>query len=305
MHAVAPLFTEPENTPRWRRWFFYSPYARLVILLAIVAVVDFLILKGLALFGTHFDRSKPLVHPFIALCITLVPLFAYVIVVRLIERRRISELSLGALPSAGVAGLGLGCTLMSMTVGILWLTGSYHVTGFNPDVNWLPGLLLFGLGAGIGEEILFRGGLFRLLEEGLGTWWALIASALFFGLAHIANPGASVADSAAIATEAGLLLGLAYIATRSLWFCIGLHMAWNVMEGLVFGIPVSGNAGAGLLVSQRTGPAWLSGGQFGAEGSIIALAVCLAASLLLLRLARKRGAIIPPSWQRRYTAKSA
>jgi membrane protease YdiL (CAAX protease family) len=178
-------------------------------------------------------------------------------------------------------------------VGVLWLLGVYHVTGTNAHVDWLPQILVAGIGAGIGEEIIARGVLFRIVEEGLGTWFALAISALFFGGAHIFNPGATLWSSAAIAIEAGIMLGLLYHVTRSLWACIGLHAAWNVMQGTIYGIPVSGGAVDGWLVSNRTGPVWLSGGVFGAEASVVALAVCSLLSLTLLAVALRGGSIVP------------
>ncbi len=149
----------------------------------------------------------------------------------------------------------------------------------------LPALLVVGLGAGIGEEIMFRGVLFRIVEEGAGTWAALVVSALFFGAVHIGNPGATVWSSAAIAIEAGLLFGLIYHLTRSLPLCMGLHASWNFMQGTVYGIPVSGTTADGWLVSQRSGPDWLSGGFFGAEASVVALALCTLVSVALWLIA--------------------
>jgi uncharacterized protein HemY len=61
----------------------------------------------------------------------------------------------------------------------------------------------------------------------------------------------------------------------------------------VYGIPVSGGAVDGLLISQRTGPVWLSGGVFGAEASVIALLVCSVLSLVLVILAQRCGSIVP------------
>jgi len=159
--------------------------------------------------------------------------------------------------------------------------------------------LVIGLGAGIGEEVVARGVIFRIVEEGLGTWWALLISALFFGIAHIFNPGATLWSSAAIAIEAGLLLGMIYHVTRSLWACVGLHAAWNIMQGTVYGIPVSGGAAKGWLVSNRTGPDWLSGGVFGAEASVVALGVSLLVTVSLLIVALRRGSIVAPVWWRR------
>jgi uncharacterized protein len=140
--------------------------------------------------------------------------------------------------------------------------------------------------------------IFRIVEEGLGTWWALLISALFFGGAHIFNPGATLWSSAAIAIEAGLLLAMIYHVTRSLWACIGLHAGWNIMQGTVYGIPVSGGASKGWLISNRTGPDWLSGGVFGAEASVVALLACSLVTLALLVVALRRSSIVPPRWWR-------
>jgi hypothetical protein len=104
---------------------------------------------------------------------------------------------------------------------------------------------------------------------------------------------------AAIAIEAGILFGLLYLVTRSLWVCMGLHAAWNFMQGTVYGIPVSGTPADGWLVSTRSGPDWLSGGVFGAEASVIALSLCSLASAALMVVALRRGLIAPPSWRRR------
>ena len=143
------------------------------------------------------------------------------------------------------------------------------------------------------EEILFRGVLFRIVEEGLGTWWALLISALFFGAVHLGNPGATAWSSAAIAIEAGLLFGMIYHVTRSLPVCMGLHAAWNFAQGTLYGIPVSGTKADGWLRSTRSGPDWLSGGVFGAEASVIALGICLLCTLALVLVALRRHSLVP------------
>lgn len=285
-------------TPRWKRWLILSPYARLVILVALTVTGDVLLLLGARAAGMSVNSHKPLQHPFIALAGEIVPLAAYFIVVRLIERRHAVELSARAIPTLGLPGLITGMGLMSAVVGILWLVGSYHVTGIRTDVSWVTQIGILGVASGVAEEVIFRGGLFRLIEEGAGTWWALAVSSAMFGLGHVFNPGASIVDSAAIAVESGVLLGLVYTVTRSLWPCIGLHIGWNSMEGTVFGVPDSGHSVAGWLISHTTGPAWLSGGRFGVEASVVALGLSGALSLVLLWLALRRRSIVRPSWRR-------
>jgi len=299
MPAAQIAFITPATATPWQRWVVFSPMGRIVFFVALLIAMFKLTSVGISVTGLMAPGVSPLSHAIGNMLMRVVPaLVAYTILVKAIERRRMQELSARDIPTLGMAGLLVGALMISTVVLVLWLAGSYHVSGTNPAVNWLPAVLTTGLGAGIAEEIITRGVLFRAVEEGLGTWWALAISALFFGAAHIFNPGATLWSSLAIAIEAGVLLALLYHVTRSLWPCIGLHAAWNVMQGTFFGIPVSGTEAHGWLISTRTGPDWLSGGVFGAEASVVALIVCSACSALLLIVALRRGSIVPPAWQR-------
>lgn len=91
------------------------------------------------------------------------------------------------------------------------------------------------------------------------------------------------------------MLGAAYVATRSLWLPIGLHLGWNTAQGGIFGTAVSGSedAFAGLLAGETSGLTMISGGAFGPEGSIFAVLFCGAITVYLLRLAHRKGRIVP------------
>nr|WP_239538565.1 CPBP family intramembrane glutamic endopeptidase [Dyella mobilis] len=278
----------------------FSPLARIVIYAAMMFGIGYAARAGLEPTGWLAKTSSPVQRAVAHLILELVPMvLSYLILVLLIERRPVRELSPRAIVTRGIPGFIGGVVLFSVVVGLLWMFGSYHVMGTNPGVDWLPDVLVAGVAAGIGEEVLTRGVLFRVTEEGLGTWWALVISAAFFGIAHIFNPAATWWSSAAIAIEAGILLALLYLVTRSLWACIGLHAAWNITQGTIYGIPVSGGQAHGWLISNRTGPEWLSGGAFGAEASVVALATCSLVSVALLVVACRRQLIVPPSWRRK------
>ena len=299
MQTASLAFATPPNVPSWQRWLVFSAVARVVFFAAMLFAAGFMIHVVLGLAGWTPKTASPIQLALVTLSLQLLPaLIAYLVLVKLIERRRMREFAMATLPTFGITGLATGAALFSIVVGVLWLLGVYHVTGINPNVNWLPQLLVAGIGAGIGEEIVMRGVLFRIVEEGCGTWIAVAVSALFFGGAHIFNPGATLWSSAAIAIEAGVMLALLYHVTRSLWACMGLHASWNIMQGTVYGIPVSGGAADGWLVSYRTGPAWLSGGAFGAEASVVALLVCSLFTAVLVTVALRRGSIVPVPRQR-------
>jgi membrane protease YdiL (CAAX protease family) len=223
-------------------------------------------------------------------------LAAYVLGCRLIERRIPTELDARrALPEAA-AGLALGFVLFAVVMGILLIAGVYHPAGPGATTGLLTGLF-FAVLAGIMEEILFRGLLFRLSSKIVGTWGALIFTSALFGLAHMFNPGASFRSSLAIALEAGILLGAAYAATQRLWLPIGLHAGWNFTEGSIFGMTLSGNTmSMGLLRGSLSGPPALTGGAFGPEASIVAVLVCLAAALYFLSRIVRLQRYEPPIW---------
>ncbi len=300
MDRDAVAFATPVGTAGWKRWLVFSPLARIVMFFIAMFVTGFIVgavLHATGLLGKSVAQGA---NGWGQLLVRAVPtLVAYLLLVLLVERRRPSEMTLRKLPLQAATGLAVGVVLLGVVIGIIGLAGSYHVSGTNGDVAWLPMILMVGLGAGISEEIVFRGVLLRIVEEGLGSWFALLLSALLFGLVHLGNPNATLWSAIAIAIEAGILLGTAYMATRSLWLCMGLHAAWNIMEGPVFGTPVSGIASHGWLQSSLSGPDWISGGSFGPEASVVTVACCLVLSGIFLAIAIRRGRIVPPAWKRR------
>ena len=229
----------------------------------------------------------------------LPPIVAYCLMVRLLERRKLDEFAPRKAPLHSLAGWLTGMGILLAAAAVLALPGYYAVHGTHPDAPLIAPLLTLGIGAGVGEEIVARGILFRVVEECFGTWFALLFSAALFGLGHIANPNSSAWMALAIAVEAGLLLGMAFAWTRSMWFVIALHAAWNFTQGPLLGIPVSGIAVTGLLDSTLQGPPVLSGGRFGAEGSLLTVLICLALAAYFTKRAIAAGRIVRPYWKRR------
>ena len=221
-------------------------------------------------------------------------LAAYWLLVRVVEARRIEELAARKLLPHAIAGFLAGTVLFTVVAGLLWIAGSYRVEGMDPAAPWVRGLLWAGILPAVSEEIISRGVVFRLVEQRWGSWIALIVSALIFGFLHAWNPNATVWSCAAIAIEAGLLFGIVYTITRSLYFCMGLHAAWNFMEGPVLGTPISGIRLHGLFTSTLRGPAWLGGGPFGIEASVLTVALMVGVSGALIVHAQRRGLMRPP-----------
>jgi membrane protease YdiL (CAAX protease family) len=199
----------------------------------------------------------------------------------------------------------IGFLLFSAMVGIAALAGVYRIVGPGTTAGLIATLILTGLVPGFFEEVLIRGILFRWLEEFGGSWFALAVSSLVFGFAHYGNPNAGVFSSLAIAMEAGVLLGGAYMLTRNLWLAIGIHAAWNVTQGLIFDVPVSGTDQQGLVTARLSGPEWLSGGGFGLEASVIAMVLATGLGIVFVREAVRRGYVVRPWWVRRRLSREA
>lgn len=287
-----------KRVPPWWRRAVHSSWASLPLGLLFVLLP----VTALQAVARPLHVPKGPATTLLVVAIAAAGLFGYWAYVRLIERRPVAELARPPLLRELAAGLALGAGLLLATLGVLALLGAFHITGRSP-VGVMQGPLGLALASGVLEELLFRALVFRLIERSCGTWIALACSAVLFGLVHLANPHPTLFGAVAIMFEAGILLAAAYLYTRRLWLPIGLHAAWNFTQGGVFGIAVSGNAMEGWIHGSLSGPDWLSGGTFGAEGSLVALAICLLAGLWLLRAAQARGHFLTLAGQRARAAR--
>jgi uncharacterized protein len=147
------------------------------------------------------------------------------------------------------------------------------------------------LQAAVTEELWMRALLLRLLWRAFGAVPAFIVAALVFGALHLANPGATPLAGATV-VMAGLMFCALYALTGRLWVPIGVHLAWNLAQGYLFGAEVSGNnlGGSILLSTAHPGaPAWLTGGTFGPEASVLALLLVTLVTLGALSRPEKAG----------------
>jgi len=286
-----PVVTNENAHSRLVETLRRNAFSRLVIMAAclmawLIAFRGFAVpaLKGLGTPGSIPGDSTRVIG---ALTYAAGALLLYRTLVARIEHRPVVELARRPGTAHGLAGFAIGTALSCTAIGLMWVAGAVHLTGFG-DATRLIATFTAAIMASVGEELLFRGVLFRILEQAFGTLAALLASALLFGLAHIVNPDATLIGALAIAIEAGLLLGVAYVVTRNLWFAIGLHLAWNFAQGGIFG-PASGREPHGLVRLAFAGPDWLTGGTLGVEGSALTVALCLALAAAFAVLALRRG----------------
>ena len=199
---------------------------------------------------------------------------------------------------ARMMGVGWAVSVVNFLAIIvcLFLCGYYRIVTVEFDVasqlSWLSLFLLVG----VVEEVVFRGILFRLITDKWNIAVGLTTSSLLFGLAHLGNPGATLWAALAIALASGWLFGMAYAYHQTIWVPVGMHWAWNYLEGGVFGCAVSGTPlnYRPLITPKISGTDLLSGGAFGPEASIICVAIGIGISIvytvLYIKKKKKLGA---------------
>lgn len=271
---------------------------RLLKQLVVVAVVA---AGGSACVGAV--QWNPVLTLVLGIAVAALTLLAYRWVVRRTEHRAPTEVAMKGAGGAVTRGMLIGFVMFGAVIVNIAFLGHYEIEGFG-SASGAVALLGFMAAVAVTEEVMFRGVLFRIIEERIGSWPALALTGLVFGLVHLPNSNATLWSALAIAIEAGGMLAAAYIATRNLWLPIGLHFAWNYAGAGVFGTAVSGeDAPDGLIESVTSGPALLSGGDFGPEGSLYAVGAGAVLTIVFMWLARRRGTIVGP--RRRRTDRAA
>jgi membrane protease YdiL (CAAX protease family) len=266
----------------------------LIVTMALVIIGQQIIGKLLGL--TTLDRNyRNLIK---GILVSVLALTGYILFFKYYEKRKVTELATNGLAKNLSIGILIGVVLQSLTILVIYATGGFTIVAVNP-VSFIIIPLTVAFTAAILEEILIRGILFRVLEEKLGSYIALALSAIIFGALHLSNPGATLVSALCVSIEAGILLGAAFMYSRNLWFPIAIHFAWNFMQSGIFGAITSGNEKAeSLWVTKIQGSTWITGGEFGPEGSFQAIIFCSIASVILLYLCHKENKIVKPYWRK-------
>ncbi|MBZ2209646.1 CPBP family intramembrane metalloprotease [Massilia sp. R798] len=275
----------PARQPLGRRLLNF-PLTRIVLasLLAVAtAFIMFALAKAVAV------KEARIIWPQLLAAVAV--LAAYWGYVRVVEKRPATELSrFRALPELGI-GLLIGAAMVAAEIAVLYALGNYQITGTNAWTIALAQPLAVMVFVGVIEEVIGRGVIFRITEESLGSWAAVVISALIFGLAHLPGEGAGIL-AIFNTVVAGAFFAAAYMLTRRLWLCIGIHIAWNYTLGSVFSIAVSGNESKGFLIGKLSGPEWLTGGTYGLEASLLTLLTLVLAGGVMFQMAHARGNVL-------------
>ena len=211
------------------------------------------------------------------------------VMTRFVNRKPFTAVGLALRRTAlkeAVAGILLGFLMMTGIFLVGVALGMYHpafgVLSAGAMASILGGsLFVFAAGA-MGEEMLFRGYAYQTLVQGVTVLPATLLMASIFALAHLQNPNVTVFSVLNVAL-AGIVLSVAYVKTRALWLPFGIHFAWNFSQSTVYGLPTSGITSPGLVLTGSSGAAWISGGEFGPEGGILATIALVACCWYILK----------------------
>lgn len=274
------------------RWLWARALAWMAALMVASVIAYNAVSRGLQMLLSDLSEPPAALRLVAAIAGSLAVLLLYAGAVRLAERRAPVELALRrALPELALGG-AIGSVIVAVIVGVLLAAGWAELS--RQPAGEIAIALRDSIRSGVLEELLLRLIVFRLLWRAFGIWPAILLTAALFGALHLANPGASLFAALCLAAGEGVAIGL-YLTTRRIWAPIGMHAAWNFTQGWVFGAAVSGTgeiAGGPFAMRPADGvPLLLSGGDFGPEASLAALAISLLASAAALRFAWRRGGV--------------
>lgn len=308
-----------EALARIQRLFWYSEQNRLRALFRIPVTFGLLLLAARLVLSLlrAVESFVPLPDPVSNGVAIAFLVFAALGIGWFVDRRRFRDLGFeldGQWALDAIAGFAVGLGMVGAVVVVLRLTGmatlvdahtvsepDLLIAGDSAGTSFLYGLLFFGAWGAL-EEILLRGYLLVNTAEGLRGYLpdartavsiGILVTALVFGLLHAANPGGTILSLPNL-TLIGVFLAITFAVTGQLAFAIGVHVAWNLALGSLFGLPISGlTTDAALVPVQVDGPTLVTGGTFGPEGGLImAVAFAVAVGGFVWWARRQHGGVV-------------
>lgn len=230
-------------------YFLYQLYLVLVIIW-IDLPLDALILQNIAMIAAVFS------------------------IIFLFDRKRTWSLGLGVsgILEKSIHGMILGAVLISAVFFLILFGNGIKITGLM-DFDLIQPFLIFVCVA-ISEEILIRGYIQGLLCHHYGKKISWLIPSILFAFMHGTNPNVwDYPFSMLNLFLAGYLLAIYRDGSNSLWGPIGFHLTWNFFQGCIYGFRTSGLVFPSILHLEPIAPPFFSGGNFGAEGSMITTVV--------------------------------
>ena len=221
-------------------------------------------------------------------------LLLFIFWVKVIEKNALS--SLGFVKKNWLKYLGWGILISLLQMGVIALVyqvggiGTFELNELSLEpILFILGLFPFWLLQGGTEEVATRGWLLTRIAARTNLPLAIGISSSLFGILHLGNSGVTFTSLLNIVLD-GVLAALLFIYTDSIWLVVAQHGTWNYVQGNLLGFQVSGTGADASIFSftMGSGPDWLTGGAFGAEGSIITTLVLLVSLVIVYRLGERK-----------------
>jgi uncharacterized protein len=277
--ARSIFWNECELRAGWR----FLIYLLFVVLFTLAGTFLAMALHFPQIDRTGFTATSMLVHE----CFGVIATFAAAAIMGMLEARPFGGYGLPHAAAFGARfwqGAAWGIAMITVIIFLIRAFG-----GFSFGDLALRGSVLWGyavlwavafLFVGFFEEFLFRGYAQFTLTTGIGFWPTAIALSGGFGAVHLFNRGEDKIGALSVFVI-GMFFCLTLRRTGTLWFAVGLHAAFDWGETFLFSVPDSGLVAPGhMLNSSLQGPAWLTGGTVGPEGSVMAFVVVALAAVL-------------------------
>jgi hypothetical protein len=258
----------------------------LAMLFAVKAFITKPILNNIGFTENISEAIKNYISAFVLI-------FSYFFLFRFYEKRNITELSTKKLPKQFIGGFVLGLLSLSLVVFLLSVMGYYRIVKIE-NYSYLLAPFSFLFTAALLEEIFFRLIIYRILEEWLGTFWALLVICVTFTVPHLFNNYVSLMTVLTLLLFS-FVVSLMYSLTKQLWLPFSFHLGWNFSMPL-YGSTLSGEENAGHIIKAKfDGPVLFIGGKFGMEDSIFTILILIILSIIFLYVCKRQDKIRPAS----------
>ena len=292
---------KPQSAQRLSRIIgiiIHFPLIQIIVGIILVNVPTF-ILRNIAQFilSTLTVKNAP-VEAFVIFSVrSLTVYFAYVLFVRLFEKRKAEEVSINpsAFKEISLGGI-LGLLMITLVMSLMWMTGNFAISGIDHTAPLFQSFLFHSFFAFL-QDIVYFAIVFRIIEKSLGSWIAIVVASFVFGFKHLLFPGYTFWSVFAQTLEAGLLFTALFILSRKIWLIYGFHVVWNsVQYGLIMGFDAENLTP--LFISDFTGSNLITGMPVGLEASIMTFCIGTTLGVFFLKRAYKKGNFILPFWKR-------